>query len=311
MLNKTTYTTLFFVAFLCASCGKVSKQMIIANKQLFEQLYTKDQKIKQEAGKVDSTAKAKLEEGLLDDEIEKIFTANALIIQKNIALRDSLINVNATDEKALKQTLKDDLNKGTNVFSELRAKMVDDSLTLLMIQEGIKNSSIYKIPNEVVFTAGGYKITENNTERVQNFFEPIVDSIVTAANRYINKKLRIKIVVYGYADSEPINLSSKLYEDVAKSLYHETIDSSILNNSSKLNQELSRLRAEELSTIISDVTFRKLDYVTGVKSVFVDLQREGKGEELPDNKIAYNKIDPRRRIVKFYWKILPDQKIGE
>ena len=291
--------------FFCISCGKVSKQMMIANKQLFENLYAKDQRVREAAGKVDSVAKAKLEEGAIDDEIEKIFSLNAIIVQKNIAERDSVIKRNATDEKALKETLKSDLSGKTNIIADLKAKSLDDSLTLLLIEEGMRNVSTYKIPNEIVFTGGGYRITDKNLPKMQGFFEPILDSIVTSANKYVNKKLRVKIVVYGYADSDPINPKSRLYDEIAKSLYHETVDSSLLTNSPRLNQELSRLRAEEVGDLVNTITFDKLNYITGVKSIFVDLQKEGKGEELPDNRIKYNATDSRRRIVKFYWKILP------
>jgi flagellar motor protein MotB len=291
--------------FFCISCGKVSKQMMIANKQLFENLYAKDQRVREAAGKVDSLAKAKLEEGSIDDEIERIFSQNALMIQKNIAARDSIIRLNASNEDALKATLKSDLEGKSNIIAELKARAMDDSLTLLIIEEGMRNSTIYKIPNEIVFTGGGHKILDKNLPKMQDFFEPILDSIVTSANKYINKKLRVKIVVYGYADSDPINPQSRLYDEIAKSLYHETIDSSLLTNSPRLNQELSRLRAEEVGGLVNTMTFDKLNYITGVKSIFVDLQKEGKGEEFPDNRIKYNTIDPRRRIVKFYWKILP------
>jgi hypothetical protein len=291
--------------FFCISCGKVSKQMMIANKQLFENLYAKDQRVREAAGKVDSVAKAKLEEGSIDDEIERIFSQSALIVQKNIAARDSIIRLNASNEDALKATLKSDLEGKSNFIAELKAKAMDDSLTLLIIEEGMRNSTIYKIPNEIVFTGGGHKILDKNLPKMQEFFEPILDSIVTFANKYINKKLRVKIVVYGYADSDPINPKSRLYDEIARSLYHETIDSSLLTNSPRLNQELSRLRAEEVGGLVNTMTFDKLNYITGVKSIFVDLQKEGKGEELPDNRIKYNTTDPRRRIVKFYWKILP------
>ena len=67
---------------ICISCGKFSKQMMIANKQLFENLYAKDQRVREAAGKVDSVVKSKLEEGLIDDEIEKIFSMNAIILKK-------------------------------------------------------------------------------------------------------------------------------------------------------------------------------------------------------------------------------------
>ena len=293
-----------FISFFI-SCGKVSKQMMIANKQLFENLYAKDQRVREAAGKVDGVAKAKLEEGLIDEEIEKIFSMNAILLQKNIAIRETFIKRNATDEKTLKETLKSDSEGRTSIISELKAKVLDDSLTLLIIEEGMRNSTIYKIPNEVVFTGGGHKITEKNLPKMEQFFEPILDSIVVSANRYINKRLRVKIVVYGYADSDPINPKSKLFDEIARSLYHETVDSSLLTNSPRLNQELSRLRAEEVGGLINTMTFEKLNYITGVKSIFVDLQKEGKGEELPDNKVNYNTIDARRRIVKFYWKILP------
>lgn len=305
MFSKNLSLGLIVSMTVCISCGKVSKQMMIANKQLFEQLYTKDQRVREAAGKVDSVAKAKLEEGLIDEEIEKIFSLNAIIVKKNIALRDSIIKLNATNEKALKETLKSDLEGKTSIISDLKAKSMDDSLTLLIIEEGMRNSTIYKIPNEIVFTGGGHKITDKNLPKIQAFFEPILDSIVTSANKYINKKLRVKIVVYGYADSDPINPKSKLYDEIAKSLYHETVDSSLLTISPRLNQELSRLRAEEVGELVNTMTFDKLNYITGVKSIFIDLQKEGKGEELPDNKIKYNSIDARRRIVKFYWKILP------
>ena len=103
---------------------------------------------------------------------------------------------------------------------------MDDSLTLLIIKEVMRNSTIYKIPNEIVFTGGGHKITEKNLPQMKQFFEHILDSIVVSVNKYINKKLRVKIVVYGYADSDPINPKSKLYDEIARSLYHETVDSS-------------------------------------------------------------------------------------
>jgi hypothetical protein len=305
MFSKNLLLGLILSVFFCISCGKVSKQMMIANKQMFENLYTKDQQSREAASKVDSLSKAKLEEGLIDEEIDKIFTLSAILVQKNIAERDSIIKRNATDEKALKETLRSDLEGKTNFVAELRAKAMDDSLTLLIIQEGMRNSTIYKIPNEIVFTGGGYKITDRNLPKMEQFFEPILDSIVVSANKYINKKLRVKIVVHGYADSDPINPKSKLYDEIARSLYHETVDSSLLTISPRLNQELSRLRAEEVGGLVNTMTFDKLNYITGVKSIFVDLQKEGKGEELPDTKIKYNETDPRRRIVKFYWKILP------
>lgn len=279
--------------------------MMIANKKLFENIYAKDQRMRDAAGKVGNAAKAKLEEGVIDDEIENIFSLSAIIIQKNIGVRDSIIRRNITDEKTLKLTLKSDLEGKTTIIADLQLKAMDDSLTLLLIEEGMRNSSIYKIPNEIAFTGGGYKITGKNLPKMQGFFEPILDSIITYANKYINKKLRVKIVVYGYADSDPINPKSRLYDEIARSLYHETMDSSLLVNSPRLNQELSRLRAEEIGSLVSTMTFDKLNYITGIKSVFVDLLKEGKGEELPDNKVKYNTIDSRRRIVKFYWKILP------
>lgn len=305
MFSKNLLLGLIVSMTACISCGKVSKQMMIANKQLFENLYAKDQRVREAAGKVDSVAKAKLEEGLIDEEIEKVFSLNAIIVRKNIALRDSIIKLNATNEKALKETLKSDLEGKTSIISELKAKAMDDSLTLLIIEEGMRNSTIYKIPNEIVFTGGGHKILDKNLPQMEQFFEPILDSIVVSANKYINKRLRVKIVVYGYADSDPINPKSKLYDEIARSLYRETVDSSLLTISPRLNQELSRLRAEEVGGLVNTMTFNKLNYITGVKSIFVDLQKEGKGEELPDSKIKYNTIDTRRRIVKFYWKILP------
>jgi hypothetical protein len=305
MFSKNLLLGLVLSTLFCTSCGKVSKTMMIANKQMFENLYAKDQRAREAASKVNSIAKTLLDEGLIDEEIDKIFSMNALLVQKNIAERDSLIKRNATDDKALKETLKSDLEGKTNFVAELKAKAMDDSLTLLIIQEGMRNSTIYKIPNEIVFTGGGYRITEKNMPKMEQFFNPILDSIVVSANRYINKKLRVKMVVYGYADADPISQKSRLYDEIARSLYHETADSSILTLSPRLNQELSRLRAEEVGGLVNTMTFDKLNYITGVKSIFVDLQKEGKGEELPDTRIKYNETDPRRRIVKFYWKILP------
>jgi predicted aldo/keto reductase-like oxidoreductase len=105
---------------------------------------------------------------------------------------------------------------------------MDDSLLLLMIEEGMRNSTIYKIPNEIFFTGGGHKILDKNLPKMQDFFESILNSIVTSANKYINKKLTVKIVLYGSADADPINPKSKLYDEIARSLYHQTVDSSIL-----------------------------------------------------------------------------------
>ena len=84
--------------------------------------------------------------------------------------------------------------------------------------------------------------------------------------------------------------------------HHETVVSSLLKNSHRLNQAFFRLGAEEVGGLVSTITFEKLNYFTDVKSTFVDLPKEGKGEGLPDNKLRYNSIDIRRRIVEFFGK---------
>jgi hypothetical protein len=303
--SLANFASILLLLSFIQSCA-IKKGMLIANKQLFTNLYATDQRAKEEAGKVADQFKIKDEDSNLDDEIERLFIEGAKTVQKNIAERDSIVKVNMTDEKALKQLLKDELSGKSNIIAGLRAKVIDDSLTMLLIQEGIKNSYTYKIPNEIMFSLGGYRISDKNIPKIQEFFTPVIDSIVTSANKYVNKRLKIKIVFLGYSDADPINPKSQLYTEIAQSIYHNTYDSTLLAKPELLNLELSRLRAEDVGGLVRDIVFDKINYITGVKSIAVNINKEGRGEELPDNKIKYNVVDARRRMVKFYWKILPD-----
>ena len=73
----------------------------------------------------------------------------------------------------------------------------------------------------------------------------------------------------------------------------------------ELNKELSRARAEAVWVLFKQFAATKSQNGIYIKNVLYMF--EGKGEGLPDPKIADYKVDdPRRRVVLLFWSLFPD-----
>jgi hypothetical protein len=74
----------------------------------------------------------------------------------------------------------------------------------------------------------------------------------------------------------------------------------------ELNGELSRLRAEEVSSILLEIYKERTANLTETGQFNTQFFKMGKGEEYPNKKIDNYQIDDeRRRIVVIYWNALP------
>jgi hypothetical protein len=105
----------------------------------------------------------------------------------------------------------------------------------------------------------------------------------------------------GYADGTTINESSSLYHNLKARLKLSETNP----DSKELNKELSRARAEEVTSLFKKYAATRSDNGIYKRNVFYIY--EGKGEQLPDPKINdYSVNDARRRIVLLFWSIFPE-----
>jgi hypothetical protein len=157
------------------------------------------------------------------------------------------------------------------------------------------------------FPPGNYKVPDNMKEETMKSFEPIVDKILKYAEKYPGKQIKATIIVKGFSDEQSISKSSELYKKLIQDFKADAIElpSNDLALQEKINLYLSQLRANEVGGFIFLIAQKKKSQNPTLSNIRIDVLKEGHGYELPNKKLTYNKIDPRRRIVTFYWNIIP------
>ncbi|GAB3993785.1 hypothetical protein GCM10028807_29920 [Spirosoma daeguense] len=158
-----------------------------------------------------------------------------------------------------------------------------------------------------VFKPGVFWLTPESTKEAQRLFSPVVNKLFTFADKYRGgfKKLRGEIIVTGYADATPVEPGTKLYTDLSQRLQKE--DNITQPTSKDLNRKLSQLRANVIKDLLENVIVARKKADSNPMNVTVNAI--GRGEQIPleQQSATLSADDRRRRIVTFYWVVLPLQ----
>ncbi|MCH5600475.1 hypothetical protein [Niabella ginsengisoli] len=181
-------------------------------------------------------------------------------------------------------------------------------------QNRIKRDRIYELLNEAVkvkafekyglgafFDPGVYKIAPSGFNLLSRSFLPAIDSMAALSNRYTDVKRSIHLVIVGYADALPFSTETALYKELKN--YLNVDDPS----KEQLNLALSDLRAAELLKNLKMIMRDNASKFTSFNQLAVGSTSYGRGEALPFKNVTnYTDNDERRRVVVFYWAILPE-----
>jgi outer membrane protein OmpA-like peptidoglycan-associated protein len=168
------------------------------------------------------------------------------------------------------------------------------------VNQLLKQTTFVKFNSAAFFEGGGFKIPENKMEEAKVVFSPIVDSLVVFVKKFPKLRLNSSIIASGYADATgfgPGALVDLLTSNIGKAVASKE----------ELNSELSRLRAEEVASILTNIYNDRIKDNPNANQFNTQFFKIGKGEELPNKKITNYEInDERRRIVVIYWNALPE-----
>ncbi|MFT4093176.1 MAG: hypothetical protein QM640_06015 [Niabella sp.] len=291
------------VSLLLASCGTQNRLTSVHKKT-----EAAKRSIQQESLMLDSV-KQKISQKLKSSELDTALTGkfNNIIL----ALQSDLEKIEQT------VTMTEFLSAKKSNFNErnyyAKTKIYIDKIDSFRVA-GYLRDRIYQLLNRAVslnafhkyelgafFEPGAYRIPPTALAKVRNSFQPAIDSIIALSNEYHDVKSTIYIVFVGFADALPISCGTSLYEDLQSYLS--------LSNPEKaqLNLMLSNLRANELSRNIKILVQDNAHKFQNLKQFKVGYINYGRGEALPFNNINdYRDNDERRRVVVFYWSVLPD-----
>jgi hypothetical protein len=169
-----------------------------------------------------------------------------------------------------------------------------------MIKDGIAQSKKRLYEMAAFFGPGKYDIPEDKNAMADTLFIPVVDSLINFANAYATIEQTGTIVVNGYADGMNIDNTSPLYDLLLAALKKTAA------SKEELNQQLSQLRADAISSLMEKLVRKKQDQFVSWRSFNIDLFENGQGETYPTKTIKdYTVDDERRRVVLIYWSVLP------
>ncbi len=204
----------------------------------------------------------------------KTFTKDFMLIKANVTLIDEVVNKQAA----------------SRVY------------VLSMMDEGITKSTRNLFSLAAFFGPGGYEIPTSKYKIAEEYFSPIIDSLVKFSNKYPSIFRTASIVVNGYSDGSAISSSSTLHKKLIDYLGDPTADKI------KVNTALSALRAEKISELLAEILKRNYPKLQSIEKIVFENIEVGLGESLPDPSISnYKENDERRRVVVIFWGVLPNQ----
>lgn len=198
-----------------------------------------------------------------------------------------------------------------------------------VIVDFLGNETFSKSEIGALFTPGEYKLLSAQLKEGERLFSPIVQKIYTFSDKYKDsfKNLKGEIIVTGYSDATAVEKGSRLYKDLTQRLQN---DNGLTEPTpADLNQKLSELRAlavkglleKIISTrqsktptpspeadVTADSTATAIETAptTVSQTLSIEVTVLGRGEEIPRGLPAdVVKNDRRRRVVTFYWVVLP------
>jgi len=170
-----------------------------------------------------------------------------------------------------------------------------------LLIEAVKLKAFVQFDLGTFFEAGVYRIPSSGLPIIAKSFNPVLDSVIQLSNRYTDVTHRLYLVFVGYADGQAINKEGKLYKDLSN-FYPKNN----LPEKEQLNLTLSNLRAGELLRNMKMVVQSRANDFAPKDISMISYAAYGRGEIIPFSKITdYKENDERRRVVVFYWSVLP------
>lgn len=174
-----------------------------------------------------------------------------------------------------------------------------------VIVDFLGNETYSKSEIGALFPPGGFGLIPAQVKEGQRLFRPIVEKLFTFADKYRAgfNKLKGEIIVTGYSDATPVEPGTQLYQVLTQRLQQD--DKVTEPTSSDLNQKLSELRAKAVKGLLETIISSRKQ--AEAEPIDITVTVLGRGEEIPrglDASLA--KDDRRRRVVTFYWVVLPD-----
>ncbi len=296
IMNK--FLILFCSAVLTTSC--VSNRKIAAMKEKINAKKELETKLETKITALDAFRINKSAVGELDDNSNKsIQTILEKEKQNTVQRTDSLNKMNNLLSAKKRISVKDFKNM-VSVLNIANNATSQKSESIDFVDQLLKQQTFIKFNTAAFFQAGGFEIPEDKMSEAKIVFSPIVDSLLVFVKKFPKYKLNSSIIASGFADGQgfgPGELVDKLTTNIGKSLATKE----------ELNSELSRLRAEEVASILLEIYNERINGLAERSQFNTQFFKIGKGEEYPNKKIEnYQTDDERRRIVVIYWNALPE-----
>ena len=282
---------------LSTSC--VSNRKIAEMKKTINDKKGLEQKLESKIVLLDEFRTNKSSVGELDDnsnkKIQDILNKERLAT----AIRtDSLNKMNEMLSGKTRVKIKDYKNMVSilNVANDITSEKTE---SINFVDQLLKQQTFVKFNTAAFFNAGGFEIPEEKMAEAKIVFSPIVDSLIVFVKKFPKLKLNSSIIASGFADGQGFGageLVDKLTSNIGKTEATKE----------ELNSELSRLRAEEVSSILLEIYNERIKGIAESSQFNTQFFKMGKGEEYPNKKIDnYQTDDERRRIVVIYWNAIP------
>lgn len=239
-----------------------------------------------------------------NEEIQKfVQTERERIIQQQQALDAAQKDAEAF--KAGKSKKKESevlgkINEAVTTSSE-SVRILDKKTEVIV--DFLGNVTYSKSEIGALFRPGEFHLIPEQIKEGEKLFRPIVEKLYVFAEKYKSsfKSLHGEIIVTGYSDATPVEKGSKLYRELVKLINQ---NKSVEISGADLNRKLSELRATAVKDLLNQIiSNRKNDNTDFLK---INIKVLGKGEDLPKGMTGdIAKNDPHRRVVTFYWVVLP------
>ncbi len=170
-----------------------------------------------------------------------------------------------------------------------------------LLSEAVNAAAFHKFDMGTFFEPGAYKIPLTAVDKIYQPFKPAIDSMMRRSNNYSDIPHKIYMIFVGYADASPVISSGPLYAELKKYL-----PSGTQPGREALNLTLSRLRANELQRNMKLIIAENASQFHNSNFLDIGYMSYGRGEAFPLKNITdYRVEDERRRVVVFYWSVLP------
>ncbi len=283
MKRINTILRISSLVFLLASCGPAKKMLNYSKES--------NQAVKVAKAKLATRSKKMLEQANIDSTIYKALVARFDQLDQRIEERSDIMN-NKVEKLGRKSANK--------LLDSLQKQMQTEGVALDILNASLDIKSFYEFPSESFFGPGVYSITDEKIDAVKTIYSPVIDSIAVFAKGISYDTLDLYMVTYGYADGQGFREGSNLYNELSKKLNKEA------PTKVELNQKISELRASTIAEFLKKYVEESNSKISSPSYLNKSSLAIGMGETFPNKEITdYQDNDARRRIVKFYWKLLP------